>query len=45
MSQSKKYREVYELYQLYSNGKDFKKICIDAGVNYNTLTEDETEFL
>ena len=33
MSQSKKYREVYELYQLCSNGKDLKKFCIDVGVN------------
>ena len=33
MSQSKKYREVYELYQLCSNGKDLKEFCIDAGVN------------
>jgi len=39
MSQSKKYREVYELYQLCSNGKDLKEFCIDAGVNYNKFTE------
>ena len=39
MSQSKKYREVYELYQLCSNGKDLKKFCIDAGINYNKFTE------
>lgn len=39
MSQSKKYREVYELYQLCSNGKDLKTFCIDAGVNYNKFTE------
>ena len=39
MSQSKKYREVYELYQLCSNGKDLKDFCIDAGVNYNKFTE------
>ena len=38
MSQSKKYREVYELYQLCSNGKDLKEFCIDAGVNYNKFT-------
>ena len=34
MSQSENYREVYELYQLCSNGKDLKEFCIDAGVNY-----------
>ena len=39
MSQSEKYREVYELYQLCSNGKDLKEFCIDAGVNYNKFTE------
>ena len=39
MSQSKKYREVYELYQLCSTGKDLKEFCIDAGVNYNKFTE------
>ena len=39
MSQSQKYREVYELYQLCSNGKDLKEFCIDAGVNYNKFTE------
>ena len=39
MSQSKKYREVYELYQLCSNGKDLKEFCIEAGVNYNKFTE------
>ena len=39
MSQSKKYREVYELYQLCSNSKDLKEFCIDAGVNYNKFTE------
>ena len=37
MSQSKKYREVYELYQFCSNGKDLKEFCIEAGVNYNKL--------
>ena len=30
MSQSNKYREVYELYQLCSNSKDLKEFCIDA---------------
>lgn len=39
MSQSEKYREVYELYQLCSNGKDLKEFCIDAGVNYHKFTE------
>lgn len=39
MSQSKKYREVYELYQFCSTGKDLKEFCIDAGVNYNKFTE------
>ena len=39
MSQSEKYREVYELYQLCSNGKDLKEFCIDAGVNYSKFTE------
>lgn len=39
MSQSQKYREVYELYQLCSNGKDLKEFCIAAGVNYNKFTE------
>ena len=39
MSQSEKYREVYDLYQLCSNGKDLKEFCIDAGVNYNKFTE------
>ena len=28
MSQSKKYREVYELYQLCSNGKDLKEQAV-----------------
>lgn len=35
MSQSKKYREVYELYQLCSNGKDWRELCIEAGVKYS----------
>ena len=39
MSQSEKYREVYELYQLCSTGKDLKEFCIDAGVNYNKFIE------
>ncbi len=39
ISQSEKYREVYELYQLCSNGKDLKEFCIDAGVNYHKFTE------
>ena len=39
MSQSNKYREVYELYQLCSNSKDLKEFCIDAGVNYNKFRE------
>ena len=39
MSQSQKYREVYELYQLCTNGKDLKEFCIEAGVNYNKFTE------
>ena len=39
MSQSQKYREVYELYQLCSNGKDLKEFCIEAGVNYNKFIE------
>ena len=39
MSQSKKYREVYELYQLCSNGKDLREFCIDAGVNYSKFQE------
>lgn len=39
MSQSQKYQEVYELYQLCTNGKDLKEFCIDAGVNYNKFVE------
>ena len=39
MSQSEKYREVYELYQLCSTGKNLKEFCIDAGVNYNKFIE------
>ena len=39
MSQSEKYQEVYELYQLCSTGKDLKEFCIEAGVNYNKFTE------
>ena len=39
MSQSEKYQEVYELYQLCSKGKDLKEFCIDAGVNYNKFIE------
>ena len=39
MSQFQKYREVYELYQLCSNGKDLKEFCINAGVNYKKFTE------
>ena len=39
MSQSKKYREVSELYQLCSTGKDLKEFCIEVGVNYNKFTE------
>ena len=36
MSQSEKYREVYELYQFCSNGKDLKEFCIDADVYFKT---------
>ena len=32
-------KEVYELYQLCSTGKDLKEFCIDAGVNYNKFIE------
>ena len=39
MSQSKKYREVYEPYQLCSNGKDLREFCIEAGVNYSKFRE------
>ena len=39
MSQSEKYQEVYELYQLCSTGKDLKEFCINAGVNYNKFIE------
>ena len=35
MSQSKKYREVYELYQLCSTGKDLRELCIDADAKYS----------
>lgn len=30
MSQSEKYREVYELYQLCHTSKNLKEFCIDA---------------
>ena len=30
MSQSEKYREVYELYQLCSTDKNLKEFCIDG---------------
>lgn len=39
MSQSEKYREVYELYQLCSTDKNLKEFCIDAGVNYNKFID------
>ena len=39
MSQSEKYREVYELYQLCCNGKDLKEFCIESGVNYNKFID------
>ena len=39
MSQSEKYQEVFELYQLCSTSKDLKEFFIDAGVNYNKIIE------
>ena len=39
MSQSEKYREVYELYQLCSTDKNLKEFCIVAGVNFNKFID------
>ncbi len=38
-SYSKKYQEVYDLYQLCSNTKDLHEFCKDAGINYKKFME------
>jgi hypothetical protein len=38
-SYSKKFQEVYDLYQLCSNTKDLHEFCKDAGINYKKFME------
>ena len=34
-----KYKELYDLYQMYSKGKDLKEFCQEAGVQYCKFME------
>lgn len=39
------YKEVYDLYQLYSNGKDLKEFCHEAGVQYSKFMEWQRKYM
>ena len=39
------YKEVYDLYQMYSKGKDLKEFCHEAGVQYSKLMDWQRKYM